>query len=98
MGGIYKYDVDDLGDTAAGLRALKSDFAHASTAREEAAGALGYGELRGAVAEFVDNWKHNRERQLDAIDAAAEALDGIVANYVEADSSAAQALRSGGRQ
>lgn len=98
MGGIYRYDVADLGETARGLRTLRSDFAHASTTREEASGALGYGDLRGAVSAFVDNWKHNRERQLDAIDAAAEALDGIVTNYVDGDAQAASALRGGGQQ
>ena len=98
MGGIYKYDVDDLGDTASGLSTLKSDFENASRARSEASGAMGYGDLRGAVEEFVDNWKHNRERQLEAIAAAAEALDSIVTNYVDGDENAAGELRSGGDQ
>lgn len=97
MGGIYKYDVADLGETARGLRTLKGDFAGASSARRSASGALGYPELRSAVAEFVDNWEHNRTRQLEAIDSAAAALDSIVQNYVEGDRQGAQALRSGGR-
>lgn len=98
MSGIYKYDVDDLGDTAGGLRTLKSDFENASSLRSQASGAMGYDDLRGAVQEFVDNWKHNRERQLEAIDAAAEALDGIVTNYVDGDEKAASELRSAGEQ
>ena len=96
MGGIYKYDVDDLTQTASGLRTLHSDFSSASEARRDASGAMGYGDLRGAVEEFVDNWEHNRERQLEAIDAAAEALDGIVTNSVDGDENAAAELRSGG--
>lgn len=96
MGGIYKYDVDDLGETASGLRTLQSDFEHASSMRSQAAGAMGYSDLRGAIEEFVDNWKHNRDRQLEAIGAAAEALGTIVDNYVEGDTSAAAELRNGG--
>lgn len=96
MGGIYKYDVDELGQTASGLRTLQSDFENASSMRSQASGAMGYGDLRGAIEEFVDNWKHNRDRQLEAIGSAAEALGGIVDNYVEGDTSAAAELRSGG--
>lgn len=96
MGGIYKYDVDDLTETASGLRTLHSDFSSASQARKGASGAMGYGDLRAAIEEFVDNWEHNRKRQLEAIEAAAEALDGIVTNYVDTDADAAAELRSGG--
>lgn len=96
MGGIYKYDVDDLTETAVGLRTLHADFSSASETRKGASGAMGYGDLRAAVEEFVDNWEHNRKRQLEAIDAAAEALDGIVTNYVDGDERAAAQLRSGG--
>jgi len=96
MGGIYKYDVDDLTETASGLRTLHSDFSSASQAREGASGAMGYGDLRGSVEEFVDNWEHNRKRQLEAIESAAKALDSIVTNYVEGDERAAAELRSAG--
>jgi hypothetical protein len=95
VSGIYKYDVDDLMQTASGLRTLHSDFSHASEARKGASGAMGYGDLRGAVEEFVDNWEHNRKRQLEAIDAAAGALDGILTGYVDRDEKAAAQLRSG---
>jgi hypothetical protein len=94
VGGIYKYDVDDLTQTASGLRTLHSDFSSASAARKGASGAMGYGDLRSAVEEFVDNWEHNRKRQLEAIESAAEALDGIVTNYVDGDASAATELRA----
>jgi hypothetical protein len=96
VSGIYKYDVDDLTQTARGLRTLHSDFSHASEARRGAAGAMGYDDLRGAVEDFVDNWEHNRTRQLEAIDAAAQALDGILTDYVDGDEGAAAQLRSGG--
>jgi hypothetical protein len=94
VGGIYKYDVDDLTQTASGLRTLHSDFSTASQARKGASGAMGYGDLRSAVEEFVDNWEHNRKRQLEAIESAAEALDGIVTNYVDGDEGAAAELRA----
>ena len=96
MGGIYKYDVADLGNTAQGLRTLKGDFEGASRTRERASDALGYPKLRAAVEEFVDNWEHNRERQLEAIESAAEALDKITESYVDGDEKGAAALREGG--
>lgn len=93
MSGPYKYDVDDLGDCASGLRTLKSDYEGATSSRRGASGALGYASLRGAMQDFVDDWKHNRDRQLDEIEATAEALDKIIDNYVTGDQKAASSLR-----
>ena len=87
--GVYTYDVDDLHRTASGLQSLRADF-------EQASGAFGYGDLSGAVEQFVGNWKHNRERQIEAIGGAAEALTTITDNYVDQDEAVAQAVRSMG--
>ncbi len=92
MRDIYRYDVAELAEAEQGLARLKSDFENASRIREEHDAALGYGDLRGAVGDFVDNWKHNRERQLQTLESAQEALAGITENYVAFDAQAVDAL------
>lgn len=96
MGGVYKYDVDDLSRLARGLDNLRSDFEGASEAQGDASGAMGYDSLRGAIEEFVDNWEHNRKRQVEAIGKTATALQEIRDTYVEQDETSAAELRSGG--
>ncbi len=71
---------------------MRSDFENASQVRESRDDALGYGDLRGAMADFVDNWKHNRERQLETLSSAEEALTGITENYVAFDEQAVATL------
>lgn len=92
-GGQYKYDLEDLTAVASGLSTLHADFEHASRTRDDAHGALGYGDLQGAVRDFVDNWEHERGKQLEAIAGSAEALGTIVDSYVEHDRTAADELR-----
>ena len=91
-GGTYKYDLADLTAVAGGLSALTADYENASSHREDAHGALGYGDLRGAVRDFVDNWEHERGQQLEAIDGSAAALVKIIDDYVEYDATAAGEL------
>ena len=93
--GIYKYDLDDLGEATDGLGTLKSNFENASQVREGYDGAMGYDDLRDAVEEFVDNWKHNRERQLETLGSAQEALAGITQNYVDFDQAGVTTLNEG---
>jgi hypothetical protein len=92
--GTKIYDVPILEATANGLAQLRSDFETASAVREEAASAFGYEGLAGAVEEFVDNWKHNRERQLETIDGVQKAIVDVAANYVEHDACAVNELNS----
>lgn len=89
----YKYDLEELTAVSSGLATLRGDYESASRERGEVDGALGYGDLRSAVRDFVDNWKHERDKQLEAIGGAAEALDKIIANYVEYDADSAEGLR-----
>ena len=92
-GGTFKYDLAELTTVASGLATLASDFENASKTREDADGALGYGDLRGAVREFVDNWSHERDKQIEAINGSSEALAEIIDNYVEYDETSADQLR-----
>jgi hypothetical protein len=94
--GIYKYDFEDLSDTASGLARLRSDFANASSVKEEAADSFGYGDLIGAVEEFVDNWSANREKQLETLESAKTALDDIVENYRSLDADGVAELEDSG--
>ena len=91
--GIYKYDPADLTDAVNGLAQLKSDYENASAVREESAGVFGYEGLAGAVEEFVDNWKHHREQQLETLKGTQESLANIVENYLDQDQSGAAELR-----
>lgn len=92
--GTKTYDVPILEATATGLAQLRSDYETASQVREEAASAFGYEGLAGAVEEFVDNWKHNRDRQLETIEGVQQTLVDVAANYVEHDSCAVDELTS----
>jgi len=89
----YKYDLEELTSVSSGLATLKGDYENASRDRGDAHGALGYGDLQGAMRDFVDNWKHERSKQLEAIEGASEALKKIIENYVEFDETSADQLR-----
>jgi hypothetical protein len=93
---VYKYDLEDLSEAASGLATLKSDFEQASAVREEANDAFGYSDVQGAVQDFVDNWKHNRERQLETLTSAQEALSGIRETYVAMDAEGVNQLQDSG--
>lgn len=95
-GGTYRYDLSDLTGVAGGLSALAGDYESASAHREDADAALGYGDLRAAVRDFVGNWEHERGQQLEAIDGSATALRGIIEDYVEHDRTSAGGVRGGG--
>lgn len=92
-GGTYTYDLVDLTRVAGGLTTLAAAFGDASAHRQDADGALGYPDLRGAVRGFVDNWTHERGKQIEAIQGSAEALGRIIDGYEEYDVSSADELR-----
>lgn len=92
-GGPYKYDVADLGEAASGLRTLQADYEGATRSRRGASADLGYSSLRSAMQEFVDDWEHNRDRQLEEIEATATALGQIIDDYVSHDADGAAELR-----
>lgn len=83
--GVYTYDLEELEQTRDGLRRLCSSFEAASRRRGNAEGALGYSSLRSAMRAFTDNWDHEREKQVEALDGAATSLTEICANYRELD-------------
>ena len=91
--GVFKYDLVELTSVSSGLATLKGDYENASRDRGDAHGALGYGDLQGAMREFVDNWKHERGKQLEAIEGSSEVLQKIITNYVEYDADSAEQLR-----
>lgn len=92
---VYRYDLDELEQTRSGLSQLAADFESASSVRDSAEGAMGYDSLREAIQEFTDNWKHNREKQLEAINGSASMLGDICTNYRDFDSGAVNTLLEG---
>lgn len=89
---VYRYDLDELLETQGALATLARDFDTASATREGAEGAMGYDSLRDAIQEFTDNWKNNREKQLEAIVGAASLLGDICTNYRDFDRGAVETL------
>lgn len=93
MSGQYKYDLGELTTVASGLGTLAANFESASANQQDADGALGYGDLKSAVRDFVDNWKHERGKQIEAIQGSADVLGKIIDGYVEYDTSSSETLR-----
>jgi len=93
MGGVYQYDLEELTSVSSGLATLKADYENTSRSRDDAHHALGYGDLQDAMRDFADNWKHERNKQLEAIEGSRTALDGIIQSYVEYDEGSAEQLR-----
>lgn len=92
-GGTYTYDLADLYRVASGLDRLAADFDGASSNRQDTDGALGYADLRAAVRGFVDNWSHERGKQIETSQGSAEALGRIIDGYEQYDASSAGELR-----
>lgn len=90
---VYRYDLVELEGTRDGLGQLASDFDNASRAREGAEDSMGYPSLRDAITEFSDNWKNNREKQLEGINGAKDVLTDICANYRAFDQGAVDTLQ-----
>ena len=91
--GVFKYDLVELSSVSSGLTTLKNDYENASRERGDAHGALGYGSLQNVLGEFVDNWKHERSKQLEAIQGSSQVLQKTISSYVEYDEDAAEQLR-----
>lgn len=93
--GVYKYDLAELTSVSSGLATLKGDYENASRDRGNADSAFGYPDLQRAMRDFVDNWKHERDKQLEAIEGAGGALKKIIENYEKYDADSAEELREG---
>lgn len=82
---VKRYSLEQLNETVAGLGQLKQDYENAEQNADGVHEALGYADLRDAVSEFSENWRKNRERQLELIEKGHTALSEIVVGLEDYD-------------
>ncbi|MEV6751799.1 hypothetical protein [Streptomyces sp. NPDC051214] len=58
-----------LATSAKQLGAIQREFKNLGEWKDDIASVVGASDLRGAMAEFIDNWDDNRKRLLDSLDA-----------------------------
>jgi hypothetical protein len=71
--GDLEVDLDLLGETAGSLGMLMHEFDRAAVIVEDAESAIGRNAPLDEMREFVDEWKHNREKLLTSLRAVYEA-------------------------
>ncbi|SOD92957.1 hypothetical protein [Blastococcus haudaquaticus] len=87
-------DLDLLGETAGSLGMLMHEFERASDIVEDAETAIGRNALLDEMREFVDDWKHNREKLLKSLQAVYEAASKSREAYIQADNELAQSIQT----
>lgn len=96
MASLWRYDLDDLTNTADGLAQLQASYEQATSSRKAVGGAFGSDKISGAVEEFVDNWSTTRRKQVTSIGNARTALAACIQTYEQADAAGARAIRTVG--
>lgn len=94
MAGLWRYDLEDLTGTAAGLGTLQSSYDGATSSREAASSSFGSDKISGAVEEFVDSWSTKRAKQIESIGDARTALEACIETYREADAAGVRGVSS----
>lgn len=92
--GDLEVDLDLLGETAGSLGMLIHEFDRAAVIVEDAESAIGRNALLDEMREFVDEWKHNREKLLKSLQAVYEAATGSRDAYVQADNELARSIET----
>ena len=87
-------DLSLLRETAGGLGMLMHEFERAAHIVEDAEAAIGRNALLDEMREFVDEWKHNREKLLTSIQSVYEAATAGHDAYVQVDHELAQAIQT----
>jgi hypothetical protein len=82
-----------LAETAGSLGMLMHEFQRAADIVDDAGPAIGRNALQDELREFVDEWKHNREKLLTSLQAVYEAATCSRAAYIQADNELAASLQ-----
>jgi hypothetical protein len=90
--GDLEVDLDLLGETAGSLGMLMHEFERAATIVEDAESAIGRNALLDEMREYVDEWKHNREKLLKSIQAVYEAASKSREAYIQVDNDLARSI------
>ena len=90
--GDLQVDLDLLGETAGGIGMLMHEFERAATIVEDAESAIGRNALLDEMREYVDEWKHNREKLLTSLQAVYEAASKSREAYIQVDNELARSI------
>ncbi|MGY1703946.1 hypothetical protein ACI79C_05170 [Geodermatophilus sp. SYSU D00697] len=91
-------DLDLLGETAGSLGMLVHEFTRAADIVEDAEAAIGRNALLDEMHAFVDEWKHNRQKLIDSIDAVYTMADESRKAYIDADNQLAASIQDATRE
>jgi flagellar hook-associated protein FlgK len=86
-------DLDLLGETAGSLGMLMHEFTRAADIVEDAEAAIGRNALLEEMRTFVSEWKHNRQKLIESIDAVYKMADQSRQAYIEADNQLAHSIQ-----
>jgi hypothetical protein len=86
-------DLDLLGETAGSLGMLMHEFTQAADIVEDAESAIGRNALLDEMREFVEEWKHNRQKLIESIDAVYRMADESRRAHVDADNQLAHSIQ-----
>jgi hypothetical protein len=81
-------------ETAGSLGMLMHEFERAADIVEDAGPAIGRNALLEGMREFVDEWKHNREKLLTSLQAVYEAATQSREAYIQADNELAASIQT----
>lgn len=95
VGDHLKIDLGLLRATGAGLGQIKDALQHAEATRPGIE-VLGSGELAGAMAEFVDNWRIHRSKLVSSIEAHQKMAIESAEAYENTDTELAKELTTHG--
>ena len=87
-------DEELLGETAGSLGMLIHEFGRTADILEDAEPAIGRNALLDEMRDFVDEWKHNRDKLLRSLRAVYEAATESVEAYIEVDNDLAESIRT----
>jgi hypothetical protein len=92
--GDLEVDLDLLGETAGSLGMLMHEFDRAAAIVEDAEAAIGRNALLDEMHEFVEEWKHNREKLLQSLQAVYQAATESREAYIEVDNELANSIQT----
>lgn len=94
MGQGYVADTDALAIRVGELRAVAGEVESVCFSLDISAGDLGPGDIAGAVAEVVGQWRDNLSEMTDKIDTIAGNVSQACANYVNLEQLGADRMRA----
>jgi hypothetical protein len=92
MGDRLRADLTRIGEVAAQITQIGTDFSQATTLAEGYASALGSAQLARVLSTFADSWSIHRQRLIDDLSQQAGLAETAVRSYRGTDEQLAAAL------